>query len=57
MIHSRVDYATSMTDGRTAGELDPESRSGAEITALWTYLHNLLTEDERHGEGQAHAAE
>ena len=57
MIHSRVDYATSMTDGRTAGELDPESRSGAEITALWTYLHNLLTEDERHAEGQAHAAE
>jgi chromosome partitioning protein len=40
MIHSRVDFATSMTDGRTAGELDPTSRSGAEITALWEYLIN-----------------
>jgi chromosome partitioning protein len=41
MIHSRVDFATSMTDGRTAGELDPTSRSGAEITALWDYLQQL----------------
>jgi chromosome partitioning protein len=57
MIHSRVDYATSMTDGRTAGELDPDSRSSAEITALWAYLHNLLTEDERDAQGQSHAAE
>jgi chromosome partitioning protein len=57
MIHHRVDFATSMTDGRTAGELDPASRSGAEITALWTYLHNLLTEDERDAQGQSHAAE
>jgi chromosome partitioning protein len=57
MIYSRVDYATSMTDGRTAGELDPDSRSGAEIVALWTYLHNLLTEDERDAQGQSHAAE
>jgi Mrp family chromosome partitioning ATPase len=57
MIHHRVDFAASMTDGRTAGELDPSSRSGAEIAALWTYLHNLLTEDERDAQGQTHAAE
>jgi chromosome partitioning protein len=57
MVHSRVDFATSMTDGRTAGELDPASRSGAEIAALWSYLHNLLTEDERDAEGQSRAAE
>jgi chromosome partitioning protein len=57
MVHHRVDFAASMTGGRTAGELDPASRSGAEITALWTYLHNLLTEDERDAEGQAYAAE
>lgn len=57
MVHSRVDFATSMTDGRTAGELDPESRSGAEVAALWTYLHNLLTEDERYAESQSRAAE
>lgn len=57
MIHHRVDFATSMTDGRTAGELDPTSRSGAEITALWAYLRNLLIEDERDAKGQSHAAE
>jgi len=38
MIASRVDFATSMTDGRTAGELDSSSRSAAEITALWAYI-------------------
>lgn len=38
MIASRVDFATSMTDGRTAGELDPSSRSASEISNLWTYL-------------------
>jgi chromosome partitioning protein len=42
MVSHRVDFATSMTDGRTAGELDPGSRSGAEITALWTYLRSRL---------------
>ncbi len=42
MVASRVDFATSMTDGRTAGELDPSSRSAAEISELWTYLANRL---------------
>jgi chromosome partitioning protein len=57
MVHARVDFATSMTDSRTAGELDAASRSGAEIAALWNYLRNLLTEDERDAEGQTYAAE
>jgi len=42
MIASRVDFATSMTDGRTAGELDPASRSAAEIAGLWTYLADRI---------------
>ena len=37
-IHHRVDFAASMIDGRTVGEVDPESRSGKEISELWTYL-------------------
>jgi hypothetical protein len=53
-IHARVDFATSMTDGRTAGALDPTSRSGAE---LWAYLRNLLTEEERYAEAESRAAE
>ena len=45
MLASRVDFATSMTDGRTAGELDPTSRSAAEVTALWRYLARRLEEE------------
>lgn len=49
MIHARVDFATSMTDGRTAGELDPASKSAIEIADLWAYLKTRL-------KGDTHAA-
>ena len=49
MIASRVDFATSMTDGRTAGELDPASRSAAEIAALWSYLVSRMDGAAAHG--------
>jgi chromosome partitioning protein len=42
MIHHRVDFATSMTDGRSAGELDPAAKSATEIAELWTYLNSRL---------------
>ncbi len=41
-IHHRVDFATSMIDGRTVAELNPKSASCAEITALWSYLRDRL---------------
>lgn len=34
----RQDYRSSMIDGRTAGEVDAESKSAAEIAALWRYV-------------------
>ena len=37
-IHHRVDFPTSMIDGRVVFELDAESKSAAEITTLWNYL-------------------
>lgn len=37
-IHHRVDFAASMTDGRTVGEVTPGSRSAEEITTLWKYV-------------------
>jgi chromosome partitioning protein len=37
-IHQRVDFAASMTDGRTVSELAPESPSAKEITVLWEYV-------------------
>jgi MinD-like ATPase involved in chromosome partitioning or flagellar assembly len=48
--------AGCMTDGRTVGELDPTSRSAAEITGLWSYIHNILVEDESYGEVGTRAA-
>ncbi len=49
MLASRVDFATSMTDGRTAGELDPSSRSAAEVAALWHYISGRLKEVAKNG--------
>jgi len=41
-IHHRVDFASSMVDGRTVAELAPESRSAQEITLLWKYVSAQL---------------
>lgn len=38
IIHNRVDFAASMTDGLTAMELDQDSRSSVEMGALWDYI-------------------
>jgi len=41
-IHQRVDFAASMIDGRTVGEVDVNSRSAREIADLWGYLDSRL---------------
>lgn len=41
-LHQRTDFASSMTDGRTAQELDPASRSAVEVSQLWQYVHAQL---------------
>ena len=45
-IHHRVDYAASMTDGRTVMEVEPEGRSAKEIAMLWDYLAERLRRSE-----------
>jgi chromosome partitioning protein len=42
IIHQRVDFASSMIDGRTVMELSGGTRSAAEIGKLWTYLASRL---------------
>lgn len=37
-IHNRLDFAASMIDGRTVMEIDPISKSAAEVTDLWRYV-------------------
>lgn len=38
VLYQRTDFASSMTDGRTAQEFDSQSRSASEIQRLWAYL-------------------
>ena len=40
--HHRVDFAASMIDGRTVGEVDANSRSAKEIADLWIYVADRL---------------
>src|SRR6201996_3188041 len=42
-IHHRVDFAASMIDGRTVGEVVPNSQSAREIRDLWLYLQDRLS--------------
>jgi len=41
-IHHRVDFAASMVDGRTVGEVVPKSASAKEMGELWTYVQERL---------------
>ena len=46
-IYQRVDFAVSMIDGRTAGELDRNSNSAREITELWNYVNTRMSKPAR----------
>ena len=46
-VHHRIDFAGSMIDGRTVGELEQQSRSAYEITQLWEYVDAELRKYER----------
>lgn len=42
ILIQRTDFAASMTDGRTVQEIDPGSRSAAEVGDLWKYVSAQL---------------
>lgn len=44
-IHHRTIYASSMIDGRTAMELEPNGQSATEIYGLWEYLNARLNSE------------
>ncbi|MCG8504147.1 MAG: ParA family protein [Sphingomonadales bacterium] len=46
-IHHRTDFASSMIDGRTVMELNPDSRSATEVIRLWDYLSDRLEKNFR----------
>jgi len=41
-IHHRVNFASSMIDGRTVAEIDEDNASAHEIAELWRYLADRL---------------
>ncbi len=47
MLHHRVDFAGSMIDGRTVMEVDPASKSAAEVESLWSYVSDRLEKNFR----------
>jgi chromosome partitioning protein len=46
-VHHRIDFAVSMIDGRTVGELDHNSNSAREVTELWNYVNTRLSKGVR----------
>jgi chromosome partitioning protein len=46
-LHHRTDFASSMIDGRTVMEIDPNSRSSLEVQALWNYVSDRLEKNFR----------
>jgi len=42
IIHDRVDFASSMIDGRTVLEVDPKGRSATEVRDLWAFVQTRL---------------
>jgi chromosome partitioning protein len=45
MLGDRIDYAESMIDGLSVGELSSKSKSANEIKQLWNYVSSLLRKD------------
>jgi chromosome partitioning protein len=43
IVHHRVDFAASMVDGRSVGEVVPKSQSAKEVRELWTYVQDRLS--------------
>lgn len=46
-LYQRTDFASSMIDGRTAQEIDPDSKAAEEVGKLWTYVSTHLRKDVR----------
>ena len=47
IIHDRVDFASSMIDGRTVIEIDPKGRSANEVARLWAFCKARINEKQK----------
>ncbi len=55
IVHQRVDFASSMIDGRTVMELPGRSRSPKEIEAMWSFLKEALGKQQSAQRLQTHS--
>ena len=55
ILHQRVDFASSMIDGRTVMELPGRSRSPQEVEALWAFLREALGKQQSAQRLQTHS--
>lgn len=46
-VHQRMDFVTSMIDGRTVMQLKPNGKSAGEIVQLWEYLNDRIERNHR----------
>ncbi|MDO8837415.1 MAG: ParA family protein [Parvibaculum sp.] len=42
ILHQRIDFASSMIDGRTVMEIASQTKSGDEVSELWRFLDDRL---------------
>jgi chromosome partitioning protein len=49
IIQDRVTYATAMTDGRTAGDIDARGLAALEILALWDFIQGVFDDRTKGG--------
>jgi len=47
VLHQRTDFASSMIDGRTVMEVNPECKSAQEVADLWDYINDRLEKNFR----------
>ena len=47
IIHDRVDFASSMVDGRTVLEIDPRGRSASEVAELWEFCKKRINDNKK----------
>jgi chromosome partitioning protein len=47
IIQDRVIYATAMTDGRTAGDIEPKGAAALEMLGLWDFVRERLDDRQK----------
>jgi chromosome partitioning protein len=51
-LYQRTDFASGMIDGRTAQEIDPDSKAADEVGKLWQYVSTHVLKDARKDGGK-----